>query len=737
VVFLTGSNFLNGLNGNLGDSFGDLNVEFKVGGKSYSGTVVPGLSSSLGDNRYKVAVKAPISVPLGESEIKLSRQQKERFGPGPLDSDVVKRSSFEDLQLEPVFSDLVLVAQRSSDKIRVIDALSSVSTPASPQQKPPKDVSVGMPSVMDRPGQLAVTSNATRAYVPLERSGRVAVVDLLARREVDADASTPAVDDINLPTGASPGAISIGPGDNYAYIADSGRGRIYVLDIYPNSASYNQVVETISVDATSGLRQIAISSDGRKLFATATEGYIYAVNINPEDQPSVPNSNPRKWREQIGKVLTPTGAWGLAATPDPLKMVFTNGNPNTDGSGFGVLTVSADPLNLAPTTRYTNLTLTNNNNVFEVNEGVAVTVTKDGRYAFVAGRNSKNILKVDADPLAGGNIGIIKDPLGPNPQLVAATEPMPEILTNNVALSSDGKYLIGTYPTLGGGGNAYVFNVEEIIKTVENPGGYDLTKVPVEQANKKIVSHIFESGANPLGLVVAQNFEETLLRQLEQFERLLSDPNNTQQINDFRERLIRQIQPRFPTIARILRGFVNTGNWAVADAEIIALLNRAVDRYRFDSSRIDGSGPHDVRTAIPEDEEIHLIFRGVAGAARWAWFARLVGLGNLNNLPNASRHMNHYLDNLGKPLTIDMNEFMKVPSVQKTVDAAVEDAKKAIAQYRKSNKNIPANTLISRPPRSERIRKDESRDWFFAVGDYRYWWQADPSTGEITVQIRD
>ncbi|TAE00390.1 MAG: hypothetical protein EAZ96_21285 [Oscillatoriales cyanobacterium] len=145
VIFLTGSNFLNGLNGNLGASFGDLNVDFWMGGKNYSGTVVPELSSSLGDNRYKVAVKAPISVPLGESEIVLSRQQKERFGPGPLDSDVVKRSSFEDLQLKPVFSDLILVAQRNSDKIQVIDALSSVSTPPSPQQKPPKDVSVGIP----------------------------------------------------------------------------------------------------------------------------------------------------------------------------------------------------------------------------------------------------------------------------------------------------------------------------------------------------------------------------------------------------------------------------------------------------------------------------------------------------------------------------------------------------------------------------------------------------------------
>ena len=327
--------------------------------------------------------------------------------------------------------------------------------------------------------------------------------------------------------------------------------------------------------------------------------------------------------------------------------------------------------------------------------------------------------------------------MGPNPQLVAATEPVPGSLTNNVTLSGDGKYLIGSYPTLGGGGNAYVFDVEEIIKTVENPGGYDLTKVAVDRANQKIGSHIFALGGNPLGLVVAQNFEDILLRELEQFERLLSEPNNKRRIDDFLNRLIPHIRVRYPTIARILDRFVETSDWTVADAEIIALLNSAVDRYRFDSSRIDGSRPHGVRTPIPQDREIHLIFRGVAAGASWAWFARLVGLGNFNNLPNASRHMNYYLDNSGKPLTIDMNEFMKVPSVKKNVDVAVEDAKKAIAQYRKSNKNIQPNTLISGPRRSQRILRDESRDWFFAVGDYSYWWQADPSTGEITVQIRD
>ncbi|MEG4288374.1 Ig-like domain-containing protein [Microcoleus sp. C2C3] len=507
VIFLTGNNFLNGLNGNLGSSFGDLKVDFWMGGKNYSGTVVPELSSSLGENRYKVAVKAPINIPLGESEIVLSRPQKEHFGPGPLDSGVVERSSVEDIQLKPIFSDLILVAQRNTDKIQVIDALSSGTTPPNPQQQPPENVSVGIPGTTgkdwDRPGQLAVTSNATRAYVPLESTGRVAMVDLLARREVDIDASTATVDDIILPLGASPGAISIDPWDNYAYVTDSKLGSIYVLDINPDSASYNQVVQTISVEGTSGLRQIAISSDGRKLFATAKDGNIYAVNIDPEDQPTVPNSNPRKWWEQIGKVSTPTGAWGLAATPDPLKMVFTNGNPNTDGSGFGVLTVSDDPINWAPKTDYTSLTLGSGFDFFDVTEGVAVTVTADGNYAFVAGRNSKKIIEGD-NPLAGGNIGIIQDPLGLNPKLVAATQQMPELATNNLALSSDGKYLIGSYPTLGGKGDAYVFDVEEIIKTVENPGGYDLTKVGVDKINPKVVSNSFAITSNPLGLAVAK-----------------------------------------------------------------------------------------------------------------------------------------------------------------------------------------------------------------------------------------
>jgi hypothetical protein len=66
-----------------------------------------------------------------------------------------------------------------------------------------------------------------------------------------------------------------------------------------------------------------------------------------------------------------------------------------------------------------------------VNEGVSVTVLPDASYAFVVGRNAdtkffgQEIPSIDGDPRAGSNIGIIKDPLT-NPQLVAATRPIPD-----------------------------------------------------------------------------------------------------------------------------------------------------------------------------------------------------------------------------------------------------------------------------------------------------------------------
>jgi DNA/RNA endonuclease G (NUC1) len=482
TVVLTGSNFLNN-SLDLGDRFEDLTVNFRVGDKTYPGTLIPGTGTDLGENRYKIAVKVPITVPVGESSITVSRRQKKRFGPDASDYEIVELESKENLGFNPACVEFALAVERSGDRINVINlrnALSSVENQTSAEMLVAANIPVGNPSTPDRPELIATTSNATRAYVTLRNSGRVSVVDLMALREIDTTPSTPTVDAISLPSGALPQAIVIDPKDNYAYIADGTRASVYVLDINPNSATYHQIVQTIAIDSPSGLLQLAINGDERKLFVTAADRNIHVVNIDPLDKPADSSSNPRKWLQQIGKILTPNGAMGITATSDPSKVIFTSGNRTTDGSGFGVLEIAnSDPLSFAAAARYADLTLAENlaagegSDYFDVNEGVAVTVMKDGRYAFVAGRNERRNIDPQ-DPRDGGNIGIIKDPFGPNPQLVAATRPIPGSLTNNVALSSDDKYLIASYPTLEGGGNTFVFDVGEMIEAVENPGNYKL-----------------------------------------------------------------------------------------------------------------------------------------------------------------------------------------------------------------------------------------------------------------------
>ncbi|MGB8687212.1 MAG: DUF4114 domain-containing protein, partial [Microcoleus sp.] len=405
TVVLTGSNFLNNSN-DLGGEFEDLTVSFRVGDKTYPGILIPDKNTDLGENRYKIAVKIPITVPVGESSIVVSRKQKKRFGPGTGDYEIVELESEENIRLAPTCVELALVTERTGDKINVInlkDPLSTVETQTSDKLAVAFNIPVGNPNIpSDRPESIAPTNNATRGYVTLRDTGRVSVVDLIALREIDTTPETETVDAISLPSGARPQAIVIDPKDNYAYIADQNRPNIYVLDINPNSATYHTIVQTINVTSPLGLSQLAISSDGRRLFATGSDNNeqipnrrIYAVNIDPADKPSAEGANERKWHQQIGVILTASETEGIAATSDPKKMVFTNGLASVlaisngqqvklqdDGKGFGVLEIeSDDPLNFSAAVRYAPLSLGVANDYFDVNEAVAVTVTQDGKYA--------------------------------------------------------------------------------------------------------------------------------------------------------------------------------------------------------------------------------------------------------------------------------------------------------------------------------------------------------------------
>jgi PKD repeat protein/DNA/RNA endonuclease G (NUC1) len=517
VVYVTASNVLVDSSG-LGSHFEDLIVNFYSGGKVYTGTVVPEMSQQLGDNLYKVAVKPPDTVVLGESSIELVRQQEERRGLALTDVEVVKYKSQRDIELTPQDMDLALVAQVLGDKVSVINA-------ANPEEVLATDgltsrdlllarIPVGTDDRRDAPRNIATTSNGTRAYVPLEQSGRVAVIDLMMLRQVDTNPETAQMDPIVLPTGAMPREIIISPDNKFAYISDARFGTVYVLDIDPYSATYNQLSQPINLGSAE-IRQLAISQDGKKLFATTPssttpgKGQIFVINIDPDDRPQNEAQNLRRWHQLIGAVEADSGTSGIAATPDPTKMVFTN--RANDAKGFGLITITNDdPLNFAATTSYAELGLGSINDYFDVNEAVSVVVTPDGKYAFVAGRNGRQfgsgIPSIDA-PNAGSNVGIIKDPLTPNARLVAATRPIPMGLTTDLTLSGDGKYLYASYP---GVSSVFGFDVEEIIKTVENPGAgsaNDLNLIPIDNINPKIslAADLKPSGGSNYGVPEGSN----------------------------------------------------------------------------------------------------------------------------------------------------------------------------------------------------------------------------------------
>lgn len=84
---------------------------------------------------------------------------------------------------------------------------------------------------------------------------------------------------------------------------------------------------------------------------------------------------------------------------------------------------------------------------------------------------------------------------------------------------------------------------------------------------------------------------------------------------------------------------------------------------------------------------------------------------------NATKHMQHYLDNTGKDYQIDLEDMI----------GSVANAKRAmIAEFRQAQNFITTlpngiHHFTSRAGESAYNYKSESADWFFAIGGYTYW----------------
>ncbi|NEP78128.1 MAG: hypothetical protein F6K39_08020 [Okeania sp. SIO3B3] len=125
VLFLTADNALidnNDLPTSTGSQLTDLQVKFYVGDQVYSAEVLPSLSQEVDDNRVEVAVKVPVTVPLGSSRIALSREQDilvEQNGAEPVYEPIEFESN--ELRLEND-AEYVLTALAGLDSVSVVDA---------------------------------------------------------------------------------------------------------------------------------------------------------------------------------------------------------------------------------------------------------------------------------------------------------------------------------------------------------------------------------------------------------------------------------------------------------------------------------------------------------------------------------------------------------------------------------------------------------------------------------------
>ncbi len=521
----------------LGTENDDVKVVFRAGGREVaSATVIE--SSGSGDAQV-IRVRVPPTVAIGTVTFEVKRTGytlMTRPDGTPLWMPFTTESS-DAMRIEPA-AQYVFAAGGGADNVLAISMKDGAGYQANeivaripvgdeqseipwvmPDGSLGTKVDVGVPNV---PRAVAVTGDNTRAYVTLrgirangEGTG-IAVVDAMtlqqidAVRDVDTQPWTEGIQYIELnAVGTRPFWLAVDDVQKLLYVGDEGYyntptgemptgGRLYVVDIDPSSETYHQHIGTLTTldggveRAKEGFRGMVMASGGQLLLTAPDNKW----------QPGDPDRRTvvkpgkvlvvdvRNMREQL---LTRTSVlfdqiidagpepYGISATGDPDKMIFTNrsfdgdiDSPSPRPGGIGLLTRTEGSRTWD--THYLDLTLGSTIDALDVNSAQGVVVTQDLKYAFVTGFNRffQGVPSSDPDVSrrdpAGGNVGIIRDPFGIFPSmagkkgLVAATRQIPWSNPDNLTLSSDGGTLFVAYTGLG---QVAAYSVTALIDAVE------------------------------------------------------------------------------------------------------------------------------------------------------------------------------------------------------------------------------------------------------------------------------
>ncbi|MBL8535715.1 MAG: cadherin-like domain-containing protein, partial [Betaproteobacteria bacterium] len=220
----------------------------------------------------------------------------------------------------------------------------------------------------------------------------------------------------------------------------------------------------------------------------------------------------RKWREVIGTFDAGLEPFEIEATTDRDLMIFTSRldlrrglhplritNDNPTGFNVSISTIdlklnnemvgirtfggSADPYGYYPgfTTRLTGQVFD-----LDIRNATGVAVTPDRKWAFVGDwyipryfyMDSMSAYEIEDLHHVGSKVAIVKDPFGPNPQILGATSPIPLTFVEEVQVDASGKKL---YVNFRNAGNIAVYDIENM-KARAQSGAEDFGDLPLDHA---------------------------------------------------------------------------------------------------------------------------------------------------------------------------------------------------------------------------------------------------------------
>lgn len=121
--------------------------------------------------------------------------------------------------------------------------------------------------------------------------------------------------------------------------------------------------------------------------------------------------------------------------------------------------------------------------------------------------------------------------------------------------------------------------------------------------------------------------------------------------------------------------------------------------------------------------------RGVTDYLNHYQWGRVALVAESLGYTNAARHMRHYLGNTGSTLNVSVDNILRdVPTFQSAYNSYEGEVRNKVNDRILQLNQCPSNPitfdLMGTKNSSVYLRKDESPDWFFAIGGFTHWWTA-------------